>query len=85
MFTAENSNKPLEREAFTNLINRFIKDCARKMDSNPNLSSHSFRIGFITKLWKDSKDIEFVKQAIDHAKIDTTSLYVENMSDEERK
>jgi integrase len=32
IFTAENSKKPLSREAFTSLINKFIKDCARKMD-----------------------------------------------------
>ena len=85
IFTAENSKKPLSREAFTNLINKFIKDCARKMDDNPNLSSHSFRIGFITELWRDTNDIEFVRQAIGHAKIDTTSQYVENLSEKERQ
>ncbi len=53
------------------------------MESNPNLSSHSFRIGFITKLWRDTNDIEFVKQAIGHAKINTTSQYIENLSEEE--
>ena len=68
IFTAENSKKPLSREAFTNLINKFIKDCARKMDDNPNLSSHSFRVGFITELWRDTNDIEFVRQVIGHAK-----------------
>jgi hypothetical protein len=46
IFTAENSKKPLAREAFTNLINKFIKDCARRMDRNPNISSHSFRVGY---------------------------------------
>ena len=85
IFTAENSKKPLSREAFTNLINKFIKDCARKMDDNPNLSSHSFRVGFITELWRDTNDIEFVRQAIGHAKIDTTSQYVENLSEKERQ
>ena len=50
IFTAENSKKPLAREAFTNLINKFLKDCSRRMDRNPNLSSHSFRVGFITQL-----------------------------------
>jgi len=83
IFTAENSKKPLSREAFTNLINKFIKDCARRMDRNPNLSSHSFRVGFITQLWRDTNDIEFVRQAIGHAKIDTTSQYVENFSEKE--
>ena len=85
IFTAENSNKPLAREAFTNLINKFIKDCSRRMDRNPNLSSHSFRVGFITQLWRDTNDIEFVRQAIGHAKIDTTSQYVENLSEKERQ
>ena len=85
IFTAENSKKPLAREAFTNLINKFIKDCSRRMDQNPNLSSHSFRVGFITQLWRDTNDIEFVRQAIGHAKIDTTSQYVENLSEKERQ
>ena len=42
IFTAKNSKKPLAREAFTNLINKFIKDCVRKMDRNPKLSNHGF-------------------------------------------
>ena len=56
IFTAENSNKPLSREAFTSLINKFLKDCARKMADSPNLSSSSFQGGVITGLWKDSND-----------------------------
>ena len=32
-----------------------------------------------------SIDIEFVRQAIGHSKIDTTSRYIENLSQEERK
>lgn len=72
IFTAENSKKPLSREAFTNLINKFIKDCARKMDQNPHISSYSFRVDFITQFWQDTNDIEFVRQAIGHAKINTT-------------
>jgi site-specific recombinase XerD len=85
IFTAENSKKPLTREAFTALINKFVKECARKMDGNPNLSSHSFRVGFITQLWRDTKDIEFVRQAIGHAKIDIISQYVENLFEKERQ
>ncbi|MDX5585575.1 MAG: tyrosine-type recombinase/integrase [Aureibaculum sp.] len=86
IFTAENSKKPLSREAFTNLINKFMKDWARKMDPNPYyISSHSFRVGFITQFWRDTNDIEFVRQAIGHAKIDTTSQYLENLSEKERQ
>ena len=39
------------------------------MPNKPTLTSHGFRIGFITKLWRDTGDIEFVRQAIGHAKI----------------
>jgi len=85
IFTAENSNKPLAREAFTNLINKFMKDCSRRMDRNPNLSSYSFRVGFITQLWRDTNDIEFVRQAIGHQKLDTTSAYVNKLSNQERQ
>lgn len=85
IFTAEYSDKPLERESFTNLINQFLRHSAKQIDGQPNLSSHSFRIGFITKLWRGTSDIEFVKQTIGHAKITTTSLYVEHLSEEERK
>lgn len=85
IFTAQGSNKPLDRETFNRIINQFIKKCALKIPGKPNLKSHSFRIGFITQLWLDTNDIEFVRQAIGHAKINTTSEYVENLSDEERK
>ena len=85
IFTEENSQKPLAQEAFTNLINKFIKECARKMDRNPNLSNHSFRVGFIKQLWRDTHNIEFVRQINGNVKIETTSQYVENLSEKERQ
>lgn len=39
----------------------------------------------ISQLWKDTNDIEFVRQSICHAKIETTSKYIANLSDRERK
>ena len=49
------------------------------------MNSHSFRIGYISQLWEDSRDIEFVKQTIGHRKLDTTSAYVKSLSDLERQ
>jgi hypothetical protein len=49
------------------------------------ITSHSFRIGYITQLWKDSKAIEFVKQTIGHRRLDTSSASVKNLSDLERQ
>lgn len=58
---------------------------SKQLPGQPNISSHSFRIGYITQLCKDSKDIDFVKQFIGHQKLDTTSAYVTNLSDQERR
>ena len=62
-----------------------MREVSNQLPTKPNITSHSFRIGFITQLWKDSKDIEFVKQSIGHRKLDTTSAYVNSLSDQERQ
>lgn len=85
IFASENSNKPLSREVFNKLINNFIKDSIKKYQGKPNILSHSFRIGYITQLWRDTSDIEFVRQTIGHARLDTTSTYIEELSEEARK
>ena len=86
IFTAD--QKPyqmLRRETLTMDVNKVTRSIANCIDSKPNITSHSFRIGYITSLWKDTLDIEFVRQAIGHSKIDTTSKYIANLSEEERK
>lgn len=75
----------LRRETITMDVNKVMRSVANGIESKPNITSHSFRIGYITNLWKDTSDIEFVRQAIGHSKIDTTSRYIENLSEEERK
>lgn len=75
----------LRRETITMDVNKVTRSVANRIESKPNITSHSFRIGYITSLWRDTLDIEFVRQAIGHSKIDTTSRYVENLSEEERK
>jgi len=86
LFTAEaNHSKPLDRVAITRDVNKVMREVSNRLPTKPNITSHSFRIGFITQLWKDSKDIEFVKQIIGHRKVDTTSAYVNKLSDQERQ
>ena len=86
LFTAEaNHSKQLDRVAITRDVNKIMREVSNQLPGKPNITSHSFRIGFITKLWKDSKDIEFVKQTIGHRKLDTTSAYVNQLSDQERQ
>lgn len=83
VFTQEHVYEPLTREAFTRTINIFLKECSELLPNKPNITSHSFRAGFITLLWRNTGDIEFVRQAIGHAKLETTSRYVQNLSPEE--
>ena len=86
LFTAEaNHSKQLDRVAITRDVNKVMREVSNRLPTKPNITSHSFRIGFITQLWKDSKDIEFVKQTIGHRKLDTTSAYVNQLSDQERQ
>jgi integrase len=85
LFTAEaNHSKPLDRVAITRDVNKVMREVSNRLPTKPNITSHSFRIGFITQLWKDSKDIEFVKQIIGHRNLDTTSAYIKELSDQER-
>ena len=86
VFTNEsNHSKILTRETITKAVNVLTRKVSEDMPTKPNITSHSFRIGYITQLWKDSKDIEFVKQTIGHRKLDTTSAYVNQLSDQERQ
>lgn len=83
--SSSNHSKPLRRDTLTKEINYVMRNLANELPTQPNLTSHSFRIGFITQLWKDTNDIEFVRQAIGHIKVESTSSYVENLSDAERR
>ena len=86
IFTAD--QKPYQmfcRETLTMDVNKVTRSIANCIDSKPNITSHSFRIGYITSLCKDTLDIEFVRQAIGHSKIDTISKYIATLSEEERK
>ena len=86
LFTSEFDHfKKLRREAITRDVNKVMRLVSKRLSGQPNVTSHSFRIGYITQLWKDSKDIEFVKQTIGHRNLDTTSAYVNQLSDQKRQ
>jgi integrase len=86
VFTSEkHPTKPIRRETITLNINSVLKKVANKLEHKKILSSHSFRIGYITSLWRQSSDIHFVSQIIGHKNSSTTSSYVAKMSDDERR
>ena len=63
VFTSEAQHmKPLGRVVVTKDINKVMRQVSKQLNDKTNITSHSFRIGYITQLWKDTKDIEFVKK-----------------------
>jgi integrase len=88
IFTSQlNQDKMLRRETLTRDVNKIMRTVSTQLPGKPNITSHSFRIGYITKLWKDSKDLEFVRQTLGHRNIDTTSSYVNvnQLADQEKQ
>ena len=66
-------------------VNKVMHAVSKGLPSKPKITSHSFRIGYISQLWKATKDIEFVRQTIGHRRLDSTSGYVNQMTNEERQ
>jgi site-specific recombinase XerD len=86
VFTSDRKpNQMLRRETITMDVNKVMHSVSSLLPSKPTITSHSFRIGYISQLWKDTKDIEFVKQTIGHSSLNSTSGYVNQMGDEERQ
>ena len=87
LFSANSSKGqiPLSRSFFTRQMNEVLTQTPQLAERGIHLTSHSFRRGYITSLWKETKDLEFVRQVIAHKQIGTTSLYVKVLSDEERQ
>ena len=75
----------LRRQTITMDVNKVMHSVSNFLPSKPNITSHSFRIGYISQLWKDTKDIEFVRQAIGHRDLNPISAYVTDMDNEERQ
>ena len=86
IFTSDRKpNQMLRRETITMDVNRVMQRVSKSLPEKPRITSHSFRIGYISTLWRDTNDIEFVKQTIGHRSINATSGYVINMTDQERQ
>ena len=86
VFTSDRKpNQILQRQTITMDVNKVMHSVSNLLPSKPNITSHSFRIGYISQLWKDTKDIEFVRQTIGHRSLNSTSAYVTHMDDEERQ
>ena len=76
-----NHNQVLRGESITGAVNNIMRTISDNLTYKPIITSNGFRTGYVTQLWKDKDDIEFVKQIICHAKIESTSFYVENLTE----
>jgi site-specific recombinase XerD len=76
LFTSDRKpNQMLRRETITTDVNKGMHFVSKQIPSQPNITSHIFRIGYISKLLKDTRDIEFVKQTIGYSSLTSTSGY----------
>lgn len=81
VFTSDrNLNQMLRRETITMGVNRVMHAVSKSLPSKPKIASHSFRIGYISQLWKDTKDIEFVRQTIGHNSLNSTPSYMNQIT-----
>lgn len=86
VFTSDRKrNQMLRRETVTMKVNKITNSVSKDLPGKPNITSHSFRIGYIPQLWKDTNDIESVKQTIGHCNLNSTSSYVSQMTDQGRE
>ena len=86
VFTSDRKpNQTLRQETLTMDVNKVTHAVSNLLPSKPNITSQSFRIGYIFKLCKDTEEIEFVRQTIGHPTLNATSGYVSEMGDQERQ
>jgi mRNA-degrading endonuclease YafQ of YafQ-DinJ toxin-antitoxin module len=65
VFTSDRKpNQKLRRQTITMDVNKVMHSVSKRLPLKPNITSHSFRIGYISQLWKDTKDIEFVDKPL---------------------
>lgn len=77
MTSQGNPKKPICRETLTRGVNLVFHKLAAIMDST--FTSHSCRIGYITRYWMATGDLELVRQMIGHTSIQATSHYARKL------
>ena len=83
--TFKNRDKLMSIKKFTELVNEDIKTTLHTCGIQQNIRSHSFRIGFITKLLK-ATTLQNVSRMVGHKSVNSTMLYNRfDLSDEEKE
>lgn len=67
-----------EIEAKTSMVNNNMKELAKRLNINKNISSHVARHSFANEARKKTKDIYAISKALGHSNISTTVAYFAN-------
>lgn len=57
-------------------LNLILGEYCKKHNIVPKYTTHCFRHNFITSLWKDTGDIVFISQYMNHSPIESTNNYI---------
>ena len=79
------ANEIKNRPVFQELINQTLKENDLLMVTKIDRCSRNTLEFLKLQVWKDTKDIEFVRQTIGHNSLNSTSSYVNQITDEERE
>jgi hypothetical protein len=72
IFTSElNHYQMLSRETIGRDINGIMHSVSESLLNQPKITNNSFRVGYMSKSRENTKDIKFIRQSIDHRKIDS--------------
>ena len=56
IFTSDLKHDQMRRrESITRFVNNIMYTVSEQFPDKPNITSHSFRVGYRTRLWKDIK------------------------------
>nr|YP_009729322.1 hypothetical protein, integrase/recombinase [Caulerpa ashmeadii]QHQ73234.1 hypothetical protein, integrase/recombinase [Caulerpa ashmeadii] len=75
--------RPFERvnhDHFLQELNVILGEYCKEYNIVPKYTTHCFRHNFITSLWKDTGDIVFVSQYMNHSRVETTNNYIKTMN-----
>ena len=60
VFTSDQKfNQMLSRQTLTMDTNKVMHSVSNPLPSKTNITSHSFRIGYISQLWKDTEVLDY--------------------------
>jgi integrase len=78
--TLKNPNKPMLPTSWVRSINKTLSIINKHYNCSLVLKSHSFRVGFVTRLLKLT-DIQKAAEIVGHKSLDTTKRYTRYLSD----